>query len=142
MCRPRIVRSSAVFSQFQKPLGYRLRFGRRPNEARDHRRQIVPSVEAVFEFGEVPRDALAIDRAIGSGDCSLNIAARGIDLFEGWRAGRLKTLKPVADNGAVQVEAAPGEPSDRGGTELVIWRSFSRTGFPAAVVPTAAYRDH
>jgi hypothetical protein len=57
------------------------------NEARDHRRQIVPSVEAVFEFDEVPRDALAIDRAMGSGDCSLNIAARSIDLFQGWRAG-------------------------------------------------------
>jgi len=54
------------------------------NEARDHRRQIVPSVEA--EFDEVPRDALAIDRAMGSGDCSLNIAAGGIDLFQGWRA--------------------------------------------------------
>jgi hypothetical protein len=49
-----------------------------------------------------------------------------------------ETLNAVADDGAVQVEAAPGEPGDRGGTELVIWRSFSQTGFPAAVVPTVA----
>jgi hypothetical protein len=46
------------------------------------------AIKAVFEFGEM-RGVLAGDGTIGSGNGSLDIAQRGIDPFEGWRASRL-----------------------------------------------------
>ena len=62
-----------------------------PCEARDHGGQIVSSVEAVFEFGEVARDMLAVDGAVGSCDGGLDVAQRGVDPFEGWRPSGLRS---------------------------------------------------
>src|SRR4029077_15329619 len=107
-----------------------------PCEPWDHRRQIVSPVEAIFEFGEVARDMLAVDGAVGSCDGGLDVAQRGVDPFECRRACRLRsrpgrdnlvrapgigdageTLKAVADDSAVRIEAALGEPCNRSCTE-------------------------
>src|SRR4029077_3628306 len=107
-----------------------------PCEPWDHRRQIVSPVEAIFEFGEVARDMLAVDGAVGSCDGGLDVAQRGVDPFERRRACRLRsrpgrdnlmrapgigdageTLKAVADDSAVRIEAALGEHCNRSCTE-------------------------
>ena len=49
-----------------------------------------------------------------------------------------ETLKAVAEDRAVRVEAALGEPAIEIAQKLVTRRNFSRTGFPSAVVSTAA----
>ena len=64
-------------------------FGRRPSESRDHGREIVSSVEVVFEFGEVARNMLAVDGTIGSCDGGLDVAERGVGPFECRHAGGL-----------------------------------------------------
>jgi hypothetical protein len=48
------------FSQFQEPVGHWCGSDGGPSEAGDHGGQIVFSVEAVFEFGEVAWDMLAV----------------------------------------------------------------------------------
>ena len=100
---------------------------------------------------------LAVDGAVGSCDGGLDVAQRGVDPFERRRACRLRsrpgrdnlmrapgigdageTLKAVADDSAVRIEAALGEPCNRSCTEAGDPGNFSRTGFPSAVVSTAA----
>ena len=100
---------------------------------------------------------LAVDGAVGSCDGGLDVAERRIDPFERRRACRLRsrpgrdnlmrapgigdageTLKAVADDSAVRIEAALGEPCIEAAQKLVTRRNFSRTGSPSAVVSTAA----
>ena len=76
------------FSQFQEPIEHRDGSDGGPSEARDHGGQIVSSVEAVFEFGEVARNMLAVDGTVGPCDGGLDVAERGVDPFEGWRPSR------------------------------------------------------
>jgi hypothetical protein len=103
---------------------------------RDHGGQIVSLVEAVFEFGEGARDMLAVDGTVCSCDGGLDVAEGRVDPFEGRRLSCLwsrpglddlvrtasfgdagETLKTVADDRAVWIEAALGEPRERGCTE-------------------------
>src|SRR5436305_700301 len=93
---------------------------------------MVSSVKAVFELGEVARDVVAADHTVGAGDCSLDVAERGVDPLEGrrarrgWPASRLdrlvgasgvghaaETRQPVADHRTSWIEAALGEAGDR-----------------------------
>src|SRR5512133_1000713 len=74
-------------SQFQEPVGHGGGSDGGPREARDHGREIVSSVEAVLEFGEVARNMLAIDGTVGSCDGGLDVAERGVGPFEGRRTG-------------------------------------------------------
>ena len=79
---------------------------------------------------------LAADGTVGSCDGGFDVAQRGVDPFEGWRPSRFwprpglddlvrapsigdagETLKAIADDGTVWIEAALGEPRDRGCTE-------------------------
>src|SRR3954470_5066280 len=119
-------------SQFQEPI----RHGRGPHagpaQARDHGGEIVSPVEAVFELGEVARDMLAVDGAVGANNGGLDIAERGVDPLEGRYARRCRTgssldglvaatgvghtaetLEPVADDRAAWIEAPLGERGDR-----------------------------
>ena len=76
------------FSQFQQTIGHRGCTHRDPGEARNHRGEIVSPVEAVFEFGKVPWDALGIDGVVCSGDCGPDVSQRGVDPFKGLRSRR------------------------------------------------------
>src|SRR6476469_7792317 len=78
-----------ALSQFQEAVGHWGGPDRSPCEARDDRGQIVSAINAVFEFGQIARDVLAVDGTIGSGNGRLDIAQRCIDPFEGRRASRL-----------------------------------------------------
>jgi len=49
-----------------------------------------------------------------------------------------KTLKAVADDSTVRIEAALGEPCNRSGTEAGDPAQLQSNGFPSAVVSTAA----
>jgi hypothetical protein len=60
-----------------------------PCQARDHRGKIVSAVEAIFEFGEVARHMLCVDGAIGSNDCSFDVAERCLDPLERRRSSRI-----------------------------------------------------
>ena len=118
-------------SQLEQPVGHWRGSHDGRCQARDHCGEIVSPVEAVFEFGEVARDMLAADGAVGSDNCGLDIAEGGIDPAEGRDSSRCgtragyddlvraagvldaaKALKTVADHRAVRVEAALGECRD------------------------------
>ena len=92
-------------------------------EARHHGGEIVASVEAVLEFGEVTGYMLVADCAVSASDGGFDVAEGGVDPFEGggqsgpattpgddWlmRAAGLQdsaeTAQPVTDNGAVGIE--------------------------------------
>jgi hypothetical protein len=59
--------------------------------SRDHGREIVSSVEAVLEFGEVARDVLTIDSTVGSCNGGLDVAERGVGPFERRCAGGFRS---------------------------------------------------
>jgi hypothetical protein len=52
-------------SQFEQPIGHWGGSNGGPCQARDNWREIVSPVEAIFEFGEVARNVLAVDGTIG-----------------------------------------------------------------------------
>jgi hypothetical protein len=89
------------------------------------------AVEAVFAFGQIARDVLVADRAIGADDRRLDVAERGVDPLEGRRedgfaaragADRLvgaagggdaaEARQTIADDGAGGIQAALGEGFD------------------------------
>src|SRR3954454_17707815 len=144
-------------SQFQEPI----RHGRGPHagpaQARDHGGEIVSPVEAVFELGEVARDMLAVDGAVGANNGGLDIAERGVDPLEGRHARRRRTRSSLDDlvaatgvgHTAETLEPSlttvqPGSRLRLANAEidllqkLVTRRSFKRTGLPSGVVSTAA----
>src|SRR5271166_1765241 len=69
-------------SQFEQAIRHRWRPHTRPREARDHRGEIVSSVEAILEFGEVAWHMFAVDGPVGSGDGGLDIAKGRVDPLE------------------------------------------------------------
>src|ERR1700722_7155834 len=85
-----------------------MNFSGAQSETRDHGRQIISSVEAVFEFGEVSGDMLAVDGTVSPCDGGLDDLVRAPGVGD---AG--ETLKAIADDRAVWIEAALGEPYDR-----------------------------
>ena len=78
-------------SQFEEPIRHRCGSNGGPSEPWDQCRQIISSIEPVFEFGEVARDMLAVDGAVGSCDGGLDVAECGVDPFERRRACRLRS---------------------------------------------------
>src|SRR3954462_4097855 len=144
-------------SQFQEPI----RHGRGPHagpaQARDYGGEIVSPVEAVFELGEVARDMLAVDGAVGANNGGLDIAERGVDPLEGRMraaAGPVPVLMawwlhPASV--ALPKHWSPSLTTVQPGSRLrlanaeiallqkvVTRRSFKRTGLPSGVVSTAA----
>ena len=74
--------------QFEQVVWHRLRPHPCPCEAGDHGSEIVSSVEAILEFGEVTRHVLATDSAIGTGDRRLDVAKSCVDPLECRRTRR------------------------------------------------------
>src|SRR3954469_21252844 len=75
------------FSQLEQPIGHWRRADGNPCEARDHGREVVSPIEAIFELGEVTRHVLLVDRAVGTDDGGLDVAQRYVDPLEGRRVG-------------------------------------------------------
>ena len=71
-----------TLSHFEQPVGHWRRPDAGPREARDHRGEIVSTIEAVLEFGEVARRVLAADGPIGAGDRRLDVAESRVDPLE------------------------------------------------------------
>src|SRR5271170_2392941 len=121
-----------TLSHFEQAVGHWRRPHTGPREARDHRSEIVSTIEAVLEFGEVTRHVLAADGPIGAGDRRLDVAESGVDPFEGGcaRCGgsapcdddlmgtpclgdATEAAQAVAEHSAVRFEAGFGEGGDR-----------------------------
>src|ERR1700693_5562902 len=102
-----------------------------PCQAGDHRSEIVSSVEAVLELGEVARHMFTADGAIGANNGGFDIAQSRVDPLESRSADRpgagagyddlvrtpgvlhaAETLKTVADHWAARIQAALGEDRD------------------------------
>src|ERR1700757_1230053 len=102
-------------------------------EAWHHGGEIVSSVEAVLEFGEVAGYMLVADGAVSAGDGALDVAEGGVDPLEGRVQGGLATgssddrlvdtagvadrseaAQTVTDNGAGGMEIAPRQGRDFG----------------------------
>src|SRR4029077_4025473 len=71
-----------TLSHFEQPVGHWRRPDADPREARDHCGEIVSTIEAVLEFGEVARRVLAADGPIGAGDRRLDVAESRVDPLE------------------------------------------------------------
>src|SRR5208337_3343231 len=69
--------------RLEQPVGHGRRSNASPGEAGHHRGEIVSPVEAVFEFSEVARHVLLIDRPVGSNNSGFDIPQCCIDPFEG-----------------------------------------------------------
>jgi hypothetical protein len=61
-------------------------FGHWPAKAWHHSGEVVSPVESVLELGEVSWDVLAVDVPICSHDRGLDVAERGVNPLERWRA--------------------------------------------------------
>src|SRR5712691_1646798 len=115
-------------NQFEEAIGHGGGSHAGPAQAREHGNEIISSVEAVFELGEVTWNMLTVDRPVGADNRGLDVAQRGVDPLEGrfarcrWTASGLdglvgasgighpgETLKPVADDRAAWTEAALGK---------------------------------
>ena len=70
-------------SQFEEAVGHWRGADGGPAETRRHGGEIVASIEAVGEFGQVAGDVLLADGPLGGGDGGLDVAERGIDPLEG-----------------------------------------------------------
>src|SRR5271165_1792696 len=123
-------------SQFQESVWHRCCSNTGPYKAGDHGGEIVSSVEAIFEFGEVSRDMLSVDGPVGCGDRRFDVAQRGVDPLEGWRARSLsaatcgdhlmrasgvghagEAAQAIADHRAVCCQAGSREGGDRSTTK-------------------------
>jgi hypothetical protein len=75
-------------SQFQEAVWHWRGPDAGPCQTRDHGGEIISSVEAVFELGEVAGHMLTADGAVGSNNGRLDIAQGRIDPFESRCADR------------------------------------------------------
>ena len=115
-------------SQFEEAVGHWRGADGGPAETRRHGGEIVASIEAVGEFGQVAGNVLLADGPLGGGDGGLDVAERGVDPLEGgWPhrraagagADRLmcasrigdtaEASEAIADDSAGGIEAAPGQ---------------------------------
>src|SRR5512134_2402198 len=115
-------------SQFEQAVGHWRGSDGGPAEAGHHGGEIVASVEAVGEFGQVAGDVLPTDCPVGGGDGGLDVAERGVNPLEGGCQHRLaagpgadrlmrasgirdpaEAAETIADDGAAGIEAAPGQ---------------------------------
>jgi hypothetical protein len=144
-------------SQFEQPIGHWGGSNGGPCQARDNWREIVSPVEAIFEFGEVARNVLAVDGTIGPVIAALMLpsavlthlnagvrAAFGPDpVLTTWCAHPASATLPKHWRPSLTTEQFGSRlrlanPEIAVAQKLVTRRSLRRTGFPSAVVSTAA----
>src|SRR6201993_1094663 len=95
-------------------------------EAWHHGGEIVSSVEAVLEFGEVAGYMLVADGAVSAGDGALDVAEGGVDPLEGRVQGGLATGsgddRPVDAAGVADPSEAAQAVTDNGagGMEIAL----------------------
>ena len=76
-----------MLSQFEQAIRHGRGSDCDVSKTRHHGGEIVASVEAVLEFGEVARHVLFADGAVGAGDGALDVAEGGVThLKAGFRA--------------------------------------------------------
>src|ERR1700687_2848182 len=92
-----------ILSQFEEAVVHGVGSDGDVAEAWHHGGEIVASVEAVFEFGEVAGHMLVADGAVGAGDGALDVAEGGIDPLERGVEGGL-----AAGSGDDRLMNAPG----------------------------------
>ena len=111
-------------SQFEEAVGHWRGADGGPAETGRHGGEIVASIEAVGEFGQVAGDVLLADGPLGGGDGGLDVAERGVDPLEGgWPhrraagagADRLMCASRIGDTAeASEAIADDGAGGDRG----------------------------
>ena len=77
-----------ILSQFEEAVWHRRGSDCDIAETWHHGGEIVASVEAVFEFGEVAGYMLVADGAVSASDGALDIAEGGVDPLEKQGSGR------------------------------------------------------
>ena len=82
------------------------------DEARDHGLELVVSVVAPREAGEVAFGVIGTGLSVGSGDRDLDVSERGVDPLEGGRAGCLAP-GAGADGAMVASRSKMVRPGDR-----------------------------
>src|SRR5512144_2051929 len=144
-------------SQFEETVRHRRGADGSPAEAWEHGGEVVAAVEAVLELGQIARDVLVADRAIGADDRRLDVAQRGIDPLEGGcqhrfaagagadrlmrAAGRgdaAEARQSIANDGAGGIQAALGQGFDLRAPEAPHPAQFEAHRPALAVVSTVA----
>src|ERR1700752_2767502 len=145
-----------ILSQFEEAVWHRRGSDCDIAEAWHHGGEIVSTVEAVLEFGEVAGYMLVADGAVRASDGALDVAEGGVDPLEGRVQSGLATgssddrlvdtagvadpseaAQTVTDNGAGRMEIAPRQGGDFGTGEprhaaqlqaygLALWLGFAR----------------
>src|ERR1700758_3384397 len=127
-----------ILSQFEEAIWHRWGSDCNVAEAWHHGGEIVSSVEAVLEFGEVAGYMLVGDGAVSASDRALDVAEGGVDPLESRVQGGLATgssddrlvdaagvadpseaVQAVTENGAGGMEIALRQGRDFGTTETV-----------------------
>ena len=120
--------SNINISQLEQPVGHGCGTDTGPEKPWHHGGKIVSPVEAIFEFREIARHMLLVDRSISSNDGGFDIPKCRIDPFEARDTGRrsartglddlvgtpglgygAETHQAIADDRAGWIEAAFGK---------------------------------